>query len=69
MFELLQLKNLILHHYINTYLVDDILYRDGMVEKEEEKDFTTLLIKWYLEQKKAKDSITSDKVERNAKNE
>ena len=40
-----------------------------MAEKEEEQDFATLLIKWYLEQKKAKDSITSDKVERNAKKE
>lgn len=41
-----------------------------MIEQKEEEDFVSLLIKWYLEQKKAaKVSITSDKGENNARNE
>ena len=42
-----------------------------MAEKEEgEEDFTTLLVKWYLEQKKAaKDSTKSDKGEDNVRKE
>ena len=41
-----------------------------MVDKEEKEDFTTLLVKWYLEQKKAtKDHITSDKGEDNVRKE
>lgn len=70
MFELLQVKNLILHHYINIYLVDEILRCDRMSEKEKQKDFTTLLVKWFLEQKKAtKDPIISDKGEDNVRKE
>ena len=39
-----------------------------MSEKEKQEDFTTLLVKWYLEQKKtAKDPITSNRVEGNDK--
>ena len=63
-------KNLILHQYINTYLVDDILRCDRMAEKEEEQDFATLLIKWYLEQKRGtKGTTTSDKVDSNVRKE
>ena len=41
-----------------------------MAENEEEKDFATLLIKWYLEQKKAaKYSTKSDKGEDNVRKE
>ena len=62
--------NLILHQVLNNHSVDDILYRDGMADKEEEKDFATLLIEWYSKQKKAaKTSITSDKGDNNDKEE
>ena len=41
-----------------------------MTEKEEEKDFTTLLVKWYLEQKKAtKDPTASDRGDDNVRRE
>jgi hypothetical protein len=41
-----------------------------MADKEEEKDFATLLIEWYSKQKKAaKTSITSDKGDNNDKEE
>lgn len=40
-----------------------------MAEKEGNEDFTTLLIKWYLEQKKtSKNLIESDKEDSNARN-
>ena len=40
-----------------------------MAEKEGNEDFTTLLVKWYLEQKKIpKDSAGSDKVDDNDRN-
>lgn len=67
MFELLQVKNLILHQVLNNHSVDDILYRDVMTDKEE-KDFATLLIEWYSKQKKAvRESVTPEKGEDNAK--
>ena len=41
-----------------------------MAEKEEEQDFATLLIKWYLEQKRGtKGTTTSDKVDSNVRKE
>ena len=41
-----------------------------MSEKEKQKDFITLLVKWFLEQKKAtKDPIISDKGEDNVRKE
>jgi len=59
--------NLILHQVLNNHSVDDILYCDGMTDKEE-KDFATLLIEWYLKQKKAmRESVTPEKREDNAK--
>ena len=40
-----------------------------MAEKEGNEDFTTLLIKWYLEQKKVpKGPAESDKVDDNDRN-
>lgn len=70
MFELLQVKNLILHHHINIYLVDDILLCDRMSEKEKQEDFATLLIRWYLKQKRVtKVDIPRDKGEGNERKE
>ena len=41
-----------------------------MAEKDEQEDFATLLVKWYLEQKKAtEDPIISDKGDNNVRKE
>lgn len=41
-----------------------------MTEKEEQEDFTILLVKWYLEHKKVtKDPTKSDKGEDNVRKE